>query len=83
MLEKGLISARKYPEWYKNLDANDIRLMSLLDSGYIVPLMKKDQSGRQVIFSSLGRFDTEKFKIEDSIRLNTLIYNNFMEDEGW
>lgn len=77
------MSAKKYPGWYRNLDCqHDSTLLSLLNSGYIVPLIEKDSKGRQVLVSSLGRFDTNQFKVEDSIRLNTLIYNNFMEDEG-
>lgn len=55
MLERYLTIRQLYPRWFQNLDVQDPEIEAIIDSGYLVPLLKKDQFGRRVILSSAGK----------------------------
>lgn len=54
MFERYLTIRQLYPEWFQKLDINDPDLEAIIDSGYLVPLPKRDQHGRKVILSCAG-----------------------------
>ena len=55
MLERYLTMRQLYPDWFQNLDINDPDLEAIIDSGYLVPLLERDEHGRQVILSCAGK----------------------------
>lgn len=81
-LENYLTVRKQYSEWYDNLSLDDTKLNSLIDSGHYCPLLKKDKLGRQVIFFGCAPFEVPKFTSLDAIRMNTLIFANFLQDEN-
>lgn len=54
MLERYLTIRQLYPDWFQKLDIEDPDLEVIIDSGYLVPLPKRDQHGRKVILSCAG-----------------------------
>lgn len=54
MLERYLTIRQMYSAWFQNLDVMDKDLEAIIDSGYLVPLLKRDREGRQVILSCAG-----------------------------
>lgn len=81
-LENYLMIRKISPQWYDNLSMDDMKLSGLLDSGHICPLIQKDGLGRQVIIFGSTPFDTAKFNSCDVIRMNTLIFANFLLEEN-
>lgn len=55
MLERYLTMRQLYPDWFQNLDINDPDLEAIIDSGYLVPLVERDEHGRKVILSCAGK----------------------------
>lgn len=82
MLEKYLIIRQVYPKWYQKLDIQDTRMTGLLESGYLFPLIQKDNKGRQIVISCPSRLDVNKYNSDDSIRLNALIFAYFLDQEA-
>lgn len=60
MLERYLTIRQLYPQWFQKLDCEDPELMQLVESGYLVPLIQKD-NGRTVLLSIIERFDPHKY----------------------
>lgn len=56
MLERYLTIRQLYPDWFQKLDIDDPDLEVIVDSGYLVPLPKRDQHGRKVILSCAGNY---------------------------
>lgn len=54
MLERYLTMRQLYPDWFQNLDINDPDIEAIIDSGYLVPLLERDEHGRKVILSCAG-----------------------------
>jgi len=54
MLEHYLTIRQLYPHWFQKLDIEDPELEALVDSGYLVPLLKRDKHGRKVLLSCAG-----------------------------
>ena len=82
MLEDYLMIRKNFPEWHNKLSLDDSQINYFLESGCMCPLVEKDKLGRQVIFYGCTPFDTVKFKSIDVIRLNALVYANFLQDEN-
>jgi len=54
MLERYLTIRQLYPDWFQKLDIDDPEIEAIIDSGYLVPLPKRDRHGRKVILSCAG-----------------------------
>lgn len=80
MLERYLIIRQIHPEWFQKLDCEDKELAEIIDSGYLVPMVERDE-GRLVIFSSAGNFDPHKFTSAHMIKVHSLITESYMDDE--
>lgn len=63
MLERYLTIRQLYPDWFQKLDIDDPELEAIIDSGYLVPLPKRDRHGRKVILSCAGN-DSENAKVQ-------------------
>jgi hypothetical protein len=55
MLERYLTIRQLYPDWFQNLDIDDPEIESIIDAGYLVPLLQRDYHGRKVILSCAGK----------------------------
>lgn len=80
MLEKYLAIRHIYPQWFRRLDITDPILSEIYDNGYLIPLPRKDEFGRQVILSCAGRFDPYKYTSADMARMHSLIVESLMDD---
>ncbi|XP_014481082.1 PREDICTED: rhophilin-2 [Dinoponera quadriceps] len=81
MLERYITFRQLYPDWFKKLDIEDPDLEAIIDSGYLVPLPKRDQHGRKVILSCAGRFDPYKFSSVHMARIHSMVMETLMDDE--
>ncbi|XP_057333775.1 clavesin-2 [Microplitis mediator] len=81
MLERYLTIRQLYPDWFQNLDINDPDIEAIIDSGYLVPLLEKDEHGRQVILSCAGRFDPYKYTSAQMARAHSLVVESLLDDE--
>ncbi|XP_074100795.1 clavesin-1 [Cotesia typhae] len=81
MLERYLTIRQLYSDWFQNLDINDPDLEAIINNGYIVPLLEKDEHGRQVILTCAGRFDPYKYTSAQMVRAHSLVSEVLMDDE--
>ncbi|EZA62861.1 Clavesin-1 [Ooceraea biroi] len=81
MLERYLTIRQLYPDWFQKLDIDDPDIEAIIDSGYLVPLPKRDQHGRKVILSCAGRFDPCKFSSIHMARVHSLVVESLMDNE--
>ncbi|XP_074036941.1 retinaldehyde-binding protein 1 [Leptinotarsa decemlineata] len=80
MLERYLTIRRLYPQWFQNLDSEDKDLADIINAGYLVPLLDRDQ-GRMVLFSCAGNFDPHKYTSAHMVKIHSLITEALMDDE--
>lgn len=80
MLERYLVIREIYPNWFRRLDVLDPVISEILDNGYLVPLVERDEFGRCVIFSNAGRFDPYKYTAADMARVHSLVVESLMDD---
>ncbi|KAG5305842.1 RHPN2 protein, partial [Pseudoatta argentina] len=81
MLEQYLTIRQLYSNWFQNLDVDDPKLMAIIDNGYLVPMLKRDQHGRKVIMSFAGHFDPSKFSSAHLLRVHSMVVESLMDDE--
>lgn len=80
MLERYLIIRQLYPNWFRNLDCDDPDLAEIINAGYLVPLLQRDD-GKMVLFSCAGKFDPHKFTSAHMARVHSLVTESLMDDE--
>ncbi|XP_066142998.1 clavesin-2-like [Euwallacea fornicatus] len=80
MLERYLTIRQLYPQWFRNLDPEDKDLKEIIEAGYLVPLLERD-NGRLVLFSCAGKFDPHKYTSADMVRVHSLVTEALMDDE--
>lgn len=81
MLERYLTVRQLYPQWFKKLDIEDKDLLAIIDSGYLIPLIERDQHGRVIIMSLPIKFDTHRFTSMHLSRAHSLVSEAYMDDE--
>ncbi|XP_055534841.1 clavesin-1-like isoform X1 [Wyeomyia smithii] len=81
MLEKYLSIRQIYPDWFHNLDINDADLEAIIDSGYLFALPERDERGRKIVFSSAGKFDTNRFTAAQLIRIHSIVVEALLDEE--
>jgi hypothetical protein len=81
MLEKYLTIRELYPAWFRRLDIEDPELEEIIDSGYLVPLLQRDENGRQILFTNAGKFDPYRFTAAQMARTHSLISEAFFDEE--
>lgn len=81
MLQRYLTIRQLYPQWFQKLDIEDKALEEIIDSGYLVPLLERDQHGRQLILSCAGKFDTYRFTSAQMARAHSLVCESLLDDE--
>ncbi|XP_050300065.1 retinaldehyde-binding protein 1 [Anthonomus grandis grandis] len=80
MLERYLTIRQLYPQWFRNLDPLDKDLAEIIDAGYLVPLLDKE-NGTLVLFSCAGKFDPHKYTSAHMVRVHSLVTESLMDDE--
>ncbi|CAG9762111.1 unnamed protein product [Ceutorhynchus assimilis] len=80
MLERYLTIRQLYPQWFRNLDTEDKDLAEIINAGYLVPLLERD-NGRLVLFSCAGKFDPHKYTSAHMVRVHSLVTEALMDDE--
>lgn len=73
MLENHLIAMHQYPLWYTNLNLENERMSSCVNTGHLVPLIDKDRLGRLVVINVGWKLDVNIFTSHDIIRQVNLI----------
>ncbi|KAJ8943803.1 hypothetical protein NQ314_009647 [Rhamnusium bicolor] len=80
MLERYLTIRQLYPQWFRNLDCEDKDLADIINSGYLVPLLERE-NGRLILFSCAGKFDPHKYTSAHMVRAHSLVTEALMDDE--
>lgn len=80
MVERYLTIRQLYPNWFRNLDCEDPELAEIINAGYLVPLLERD-NGRCVLFSCAANFDPHKYTSAHMIRLHSMVTESLMDDE--
>uniref|UniRef100_A0A336MMV3 CSON003210 protein n=2 Tax=Culicoides sonorensis TaxID=179676 RepID=A0A336MMV3_CULSO len=81
LLEQYLIYRQQFPEWFTKLDPNDPEMAELVDAGFSLPLMERDDQGRRVFLTCIENFDANKYSVKDMIRLHALVVEAALDDE--
>lgn len=81
ILERYLTVRQIYPHWFQKLDIEDPDIEAIITSGYLVPLLERDDHGRQVILSCAGKFDINKFTSAQMARAHSLVCEVLLDDE--
>ncbi|KAK9883995.1 hypothetical protein WA026_004930 [Henosepilachna vigintioctopunctata] len=80
MLERYLTIRQLYPQWFRNLNPEDPDLEEIINAGYLVPLLERDE-GKLVLFSCAGKFDPHKFTSAHMVKVHSMVTEALMDDE--
>ncbi|XP_063702524.1 clavesin-2 [Culicoides brevitarsis] len=81
ILERYMTVRQIYPHWFQKLDIEDPDIEGIITSGYLVPLLERDDHGRQVILSCAGKFDTSRYTSAQMARAHSLVCEVLLDDE--
>lgn len=81
MLERYLTIRQLYPDWFRKLDCDDPELSEIIDSGYLVPLIERDELGRQIVLTCARKFDAYRFTAAQMARTHSLVSEAMFDDE--
>ncbi|KAI4504228.1 hypothetical protein M0802_000699 [Mischocyttarus mexicanus] len=81
MLERYLSMRQLYPDWFENLSVDEPEIQDIINSGYIVPLLKRDNKGRLIVLFNTGRFDPYKYTPAHLVRTHSVVFEALMENE--
>lgn len=81
MLERYMTIRQIFPHWFQNLDIEDKDIEAIIDSGYLVPLLERDEFGRQVVLSCAGKFDPTRFTSAQMARSHSLLCEVLLDIE--
>lgn len=80
LLENHLTAKVFYPKWF-NYDDNDVlKMRELYSTGYIYPLLERDEEGRRIVLVQVRKMDPAKYNSGDIIRLAALVSTTIMEE---
>ncbi|XP_058124210.1 alpha-tocopherol transfer protein-like [Anopheles ziemanni] len=81
MLERYLTIRQTNPVWFERCDINDPEIEAIIDGGYIVPLLERDDHGRQVILSVAGNLDLTRVSSALLARVHFFVQEVLADDE--
>ncbi|XP_063698147.1 retinaldehyde-binding protein 1-like [Culicoides brevitarsis] len=81
LFENYLFYNNFYPQWFKNISTGDEIVAEIIDSGWIVPLPKKDKAGRQIIFYRTKRLDPDRVTSADMTKAQELVCRRLLQDD--
>jgi len=68
LFENYVIAQKKYAKWFDLKDEDFDKMMELYHTGYIYPLIERDEEGRKIILITPRRLDVDRFTAADAIR---------------
>lgn len=80
LLENYLTAKFRYPKWFIYDDNDVVKMRELYSTGYIYPLMERDEEGRRIILVQVRKMDPAKYNSGDIIRLSALVSATVMEE---
>lgn len=80
LLENHLTAKMLYPKWFIYGDSDVLKMRELYKTGYIYPLLERDEEGRKIILCQVRKMDPTKYNSGDIIRLSALIVTTLLED---
>lgn len=80
LLENYLTAKVHYPRWFIYSDNDVLKMRELYTTGYIYPLLERDEDGRRIILIQVRKMDPTKYNSADIIRLSALIVTTLMEE---
>lgn len=80
MLEKYLAIRQLYPQWFRSLDIAVKALKQIIDSVFMVPLVERDEYGRQLISTCTG-FDPYRFTSTQMARAILILVEELLVDD--
>jgi len=81
ILKRYMMARQQFPQWYRNLDVMAQTMNALFDAGFLIPLPKKDDMGRQVMIYNVANLDPTKFTSDDVFRLQECVYQTLFQEE--
>ncbi|XP_070507792.1 retinaldehyde-binding protein 1-like [Chironomus tepperi] len=81
LFERYLLLKNTYPKWFDYGQTEEDRMWQLYDSGFVYPLIERDEEGRRVIMIQAQKLDPKVFTFADILRLVTLIAQTLLEEE--
>lgn len=67
--ESCVMAKRKYSKWFgSGFDEDYTKMMELYHTGYVYPLIERDEEGRKIVFIQLRKLDPDRFTSADAIR---------------
>uniref|UniRef100_A0A182NI44 CRAL-TRIO domain-containing protein n=1 Tax=Anopheles dirus TaxID=7168 RepID=A0A182NI44_9DIPT len=81
MLERYLTIRQTNSAWFERMDIDDPEIAAIIDGGYIVPLLERDDHGRQVILSVAGNLDLSRVSSALLARVHFLVQEVLADDE--
>lgn len=81
MLENYLTIRQLYPHWFQKLDIENSEIEAILKTGYIVPLLERDDLGRQIILLRPDRIDPNRCTSENLAKIHSVVCEAYLDDE--
>ena len=80
LLENHLTAKVLYPKWFVYGDSDVLKMRELYKTGYIYPLLERDEEGRRIILVQVRKMDPTIYNSGDIIRLSALVSSTIMEE---
>lgn len=81
MLENYLTIRQLYPHWFQKLDIENPEVEAILKTGYIIPLLERDDLGRQIILLRPDRIDPNRCTSENLAKIHSVVCEAYLDDE--
>lgn len=81
LLERYLTARQTNPELYTNLTLLDPAIAEIVDNGYIVPMIERDEYGHQVLLIRPDAFNREKYTTFHLSRVFNMVFEVLLSDQ--
>ncbi|XKL63812.1 hypothetical protein PGB90_006176 [Kerria lacca] len=81
MLLKYLNLRQTFPNYFYNLDFLSPSVNQLINSGYLIPSLKRDKYGRRIIFGFADNLNSCKYSNIDLAKVHIITYETLLCDE--
>jgi hypothetical protein len=81
ILSNFLMSTKRFPYYYENLDIEHPILKKLLESGYMLALPERDAEGCRIVLLRPAAIDVKNFTLLHIVRFHMLLYEMLLNEE--
>lgn len=81
LLERYLTARQTNPELFTNLTLRDSATEEIIDNGFIVPMLERDEYGHQVILIRIDAFNREKYNTSHMSRVLNMAFEVLLADQ--